>query len=241
MQQCFAASGGKGPSSTSCLFLELDPRRELPEELLVLGGILPREADCLSIGTSFGLHFTSSSRVTRTLCAYHVAQIIDDDEINCQIPITSSAGSSLNIGYCTTLIQLAQMSSLVAKRLSSVRAFRAGAQALVRTVTELDEELYALKQSIEPVVSLGSPVNLNRLPQGMTLQQTIYLQIVYFATVLDIHTALTYPWSRSILSITPQPVLRSQVEKSAQKVAETCRSAILATEHIHFDASTPVP
>ena len=133
------------------------------------------------------------------------------------------------------------MSSLVAKRLTSVRAFRAGAQALVRSVSKLNEELNALKRSIEPVLSLGSPIGLNRLPPGMSLQQTMYLQVAYFNTVLDIHTALTYPWSRSILNLTPHPALRGQVEKSAQIVAETCRSAILATEHIHSDASTPVP
>jgi len=44
-----------------------------------------------------------------------------------------------------------------------------------------------------------------------------------------------------MLGLTPHAALRSQVEKSTQMVAETCRNAILATEHIRFEASTPVP
>jgi hypothetical protein len=147
----------------------------------------------------------------------------------------------MNLQYFSILIRLARLSSVVSKRLSTVRAFQQGAELLVRSVAELDEQLNALKRSVNPILLLDSPIKLNRLPAGMTLQQAMYLRCGFYNITLDIHTALTYPWSRSMLGFTPHAVLRNQVEKSTQLVAETCRNALLATEHVHFDASTPMP
>jgi hypothetical protein len=164
-----------------------------------------------------------------------------DDEINCEIPTIPSAGSSINLFYCHTLIKLAQLSSLVAKRLSTVRAFRGKPEALANAVVELDDQRRALIQSTKPIFCLDEPLDPKRLPAGMSLQQTVYLQYAYFNMTLDIHTVLTYPWSQSILGLTRNLEFQNEVEKSSQIVAQTCRDAILATKHIHLDASTPLP
>lgn len=147
----------------------------------------------------------------------------------------------MKLQYFSILIRLARLSSVVFKRLSTVRAFQQGAEILVRSVTELDQELSSLKRSVNPIILLDSPITPNRLPAGMTLEQIIYLRCGFSNLTLDIHTALTYPWSRSMLGLTPHAVLRDQVEKSTRMVAETCRNAIMITEHIHFSASTAVP
>lgn len=129
----------------------------------------------------------------------------------------------------------------MAKRLSSVQAFRRGAVAFAKSVSELEERLDALHLSLEPGFSLSAPIDFKRIPLGMSLQQILYLKYFYFNMVLDIHTALTFPWSRSILGLTPHPALQNQLARSTALVAETCRSSILTTQHIHFDAITPVP
>jgi Fungal specific transcription factor domain len=173
--------------------------------------------------------------------ADRLSQIIDDDEISSQLPTITLPGSSLNLKYCNTLISLAQLSSLAAKRLSSVQAFRTGAELLVKSVADLGEQLTALKRSIEPILSFDFSSNFGRATFGMSPKQIIYLQYSYFNTALNIHTFLTCPWIWGLLGSTPHLSLRSQLEKSTQIVAEICRTAIVATEHIHFDASTPVP
>ncbi|KAJ2905583.1 hypothetical protein MKZ38_004877 [Zalerion maritima] len=167
--------------------------------------------------------------------------IIDDDDINCQVPTVAPPSSSVNLFYCNTLIRLAQLSSLVAKRLSSVQAFRQGPEALVRTVGELNEKLVVIKRSIEPILSLSDPLDLSKLPHSVSFQQAVYLQYTYYNTVFDIHTVLTYPWSQSILGLTQHPALRTQVERSTEMVARSCRDAILATKHICIAACTPLP
>jgi hypothetical protein len=146
----------------------------------------------------------------------------------------------MNLLYCKVLIKLAQLSSKVARRLSSVQAFRDAPERIVRTVAELDNECEALKRSVESVIPLDDPVNPARVPPGLTLSQTMYLKFTFFNLVLDIHTCLTHPWSRSLLGLTPHPTSRMQTETSIHKVVKTCTSALLATEHIHITASTPV-
>ncbi|KIW27762.1 uncharacterized protein PV07_07470 [Cladophialophora immunda] len=167
--------------------------------------------------------------------------LIDDDDVSCQVPTSAPPDSTVNIEYCNTLIRLARLSSLVSKRLSTVQAFQQGGEALVRSVAELDEQLNILKRSIDPIISRPAAPNPTQLPSGMTLRQIMYLRGALQSITLDIHTSLTYPWSRSMCGLTPHAALRDQVETSTQIVAETCRQAILATEHIQFDASTPVP
>ncbi|OAL39604.1 hypothetical protein AYO20_01001 [Fonsecaea nubica] len=167
--------------------------------------------------------------------------LIDDDDVSCQVPTSAPPDSSVNIEYCNTLIRLARLSSVVSKRLSTVQAFQQGGAALVRSVAELDEQLNMLKRTIDPVICRPSSPSPSQLPPGMTMQQVMYLRGALQSITLDIHTALTYPWSRSICGMTPDAALRDQLETSTQIVAETCRQAILATEHIRFDASTPVP
>jgi hypothetical protein len=122
-----------------------------------------------------------------------------------------------------------------------VQAFRDGAERIVRTVSELDDECEALKRSVESVIALDDPINPNHLPPGLSLGQTTYLKFTFFNVVLDIHTCLTHPWSRSLLGLTPHPSLRVQTDRSLHKVIETCTAAILATEHIRITAWTPVP
>lgn len=153
----------------------------------------------------------------------------------------SPRGTAMNLQYYNILVTLSQLNSSAAKRLSSIQGFRVGVSALVTAVTELSEQLDTIRRSLQPIISLGDSLSVNRLPPGWSMQQAVYLQYVYFNTILDIHTALTCPWSRTLLGMTPDPTLRIQVEKSNLVVVETCRKAILATESINMHAGTPVP
>ncbi|KAH0846011.1 putative fungal specific transcription factor [Fonsecaea pedrosoi] len=200
---------------------------------------LEKQIVCQSGRHSVGLTLSKGCQSGTVMLT--LSELIDDDDVSCQVPTSAPPDSSVNIEYCNTLIRLARLSSVVSKRLSTVQAFQQGGAALVRSVTELDEQLNMLKRTIDPVICRPSSPSPSHLPPGMTMQQVMYLRGALQSITLDIHTALTYPWSRSICGMTPDAALRDQLETSTQIVAETCRQAILATEHIRFDASTPVP
>ncbi|KAK5064847.1 hypothetical protein LTR84_000681 [Exophiala bonariae] len=171
-----------------------------------------------------------------------IDQTINDDEVTCELPEPSLVpNESLNLTYLTLLAKLSRFASLVTRQLSSVRVMRLGAQELVTLVVKLDEQLAALRSSLEPTIMLGGAMNPNRLPPGITLQQAVYLHCFYHTTLLDIHSTLIHPWSKSLLGLTPHRVLRSQVETSVETVLRACHTAMLTLNYVHIDAATPVP
>lgn len=169
-----------------------------------------------------------------------MAKMINDDDINCEAPTIAPTDSTVSLFYCRTLVSLVQLSSLVAKDISSVQAFRNGPETLALTVSELDRKFAAMQNSIQPILDLSRPANRGHLPDSLSSQHVVYLQYAYFSTLLDIHTALTCPWIQDILGLTQHATLSAQIERSTQIVAQACRDAILITRHIEIDASTPL-
>ena len=147
----------------------------------------------------------------------------------------------MNLKYFNVLIQLSQISSGVSKQLSTIQIQRDGAQALVRKILELDQRLNVLKKDLETFIILGNPVNPDRLPLDLNLQQTVSLQCTYHSIVIDVHSTLTYPWSRNLLGLPPDRFVQSQVEKSFEVVADTCHNSMLTLQYVHIDAATPLP
>lgn len=162
--------------------------------------------------------------------------------MTCELPELSSApNESLNLTYLTLLVKLSRFASVVTRQLSSVRVICLGAQELVSLIARLDEQLSTLRSSLEPTIMLGGAMNPNRLPPGLTLQQAVYLHCFYHTIVLDIHSTLIYPWSKTLLGLTPQRVLRTQVETSVETVLRACHTVMLTLNYVHIDAATPVP
>lgn len=167
---------------------------------------------------------------------------MDDEEISCQIPRFPIAGSSVNLFYCDTVVRLAQLSSRAFKGALSYQAFRKGPKALANAVQTLAAELEALRRSKEQEgFLLDAPIDPSHLPAMLSLQQALYLQYAYFNTELIIHAVLTTPWSQEMPGLRHEPSAVSQSAVSVEVVAQTCRKAILATQHIQLEASTPVP
>ncbi|KAK5199661.1 hypothetical protein LTR92_000202 [Exophiala xenobiotica] len=166
--------------------------------------------------------------------------LIDDDDINCQVPTTAPRGGAANVAYCQVLIRLAKVSSLAAKSLSSVQACRQRPNQLLKTVRELDEQLIALRSEYKSTLRLEPRMQSSRGAPALSRQQTVYVQYAYYNAVFDVHTIFTYPWSQSVLGLMQHPELAEQVEHSTQVVCATARDANLAMHHIEVDASTPL-
>lgn len=129
----------------------------------------------------------------------------------------------------------------MSRRLSSVQILRLGGQALIGVVTQLNEQLLALRMELTPTIMLGKSLNPNRLSKGLNLQQAVYLHCLYYTTELDIHNTLTYPWSQRLLGSQPDPYVGTQVAVTIDKVISSCHTAMLTLNYVHIDAATPVP
>jgi hypothetical protein len=146
----------------------------------------------------------------------------------------------MNVTYSTTMTRLCQLSSRVAKRLSNAHALRQSPEELANTIQKLDQELIVLKSSLQDIVHLDTPINPSRLVVGISAGQAMSIQSMYYGMVFDIHTPLTYPWSRGIPSLSQLPNVQSQVEASSAIVADTSRKAIMASTFVQPDANCSI-
>ncbi|KIW86779.1 uncharacterized protein Z519_12565 [Cladophialophora bantiana CBS 173.52] len=161
--------------------------------------------------------------------------IMDDDEISCQVPLSSLSGRPSDTLYCHTLIKMMQLASAAKKRLSSVRALKQPTEQLLKTIRSLKKDLAELRCSVQQKICLDDPIDVSRLPGGLTLRQAQSLQSHYFCLVLDINTPLTYPWLGVSAYVADNMAAAAQVEASFNEVAQVSRSGILASRQINID------
>lgn len=161
---------------------------------------------------------------------------MNDEETNCQILDVSPPGPPIKISYATSLIQLAQMNSLVATKFASLNNLYQDPEALASIVSELQARHIQVGVPLGDLVNPNIPFDSTKLPDWVNLQQAMYLRIAYFNISLDIHTPLTHPWSH----MRQYPALQSQVQESMDIVARTVRAVILSSQFISIDATTPL-
>ena len=166
-------------------------------------------------------------------------QTMEDEEINCHIPSSAPSACSVNIVACTILIKLHQTCSSIRKSLSSATAYRQKPAELLQTVKALDQKLHLLGMEIEHTLPIHTPLEPSRLPLSLSLTMALVIHFTYHSLLFDIHTTLTYPWSRGIISLRQHPSFRAQVESSYAVVAKASRDIILASRHIPLDAACP--
>lgn len=166
--------------------------------------------------------------------------MIDDDQINCQMPHSALAEVSSTSTYAVALVKLAQMASLISKRLTCIETLQQSADHLVKAVVELNQRLMELETYLQQLVDLASPLEPGKPGAGLDLQQAMYIRMAYYITVLDIHTPLTYPWSQQLFNLMSNLHLRDQVQTSSELVIQTARRAIQATQFVRLDGTTSV-
>jgi hypothetical protein len=166
--------------------------------------------------------------------------MLNDDEISCEWPTAHPSTTPIKKVFCTSLIKLAQLISLVTQRTCSVEAFRQPPQVLVTMVADLDRRKSLFEDFMQQYLSLDTPTGLPVHGSGLDVQQGIYIRLMYYILISAIHTILTNPWSRSALNFKDCPDAKQQVEHSTEVVAKASRDAILAFQYIVIDATTPI-
>lgn len=146
----------------------------------------------------------------------------------------------MNVRYARALIMLSQLMSDAIRTLGQMQTTHPGDECVVETVFYLSEKADRLRHSLEPVIRLADPIDPGELPFDLTLQQTVYLHYAFHNTLISIHATLGCPWGQALLRSVSHSSLHQQIQESSRILSSVCRKAILATEHIRFNAGTPV-
>ena len=166
------------------------------------------------------------------------SKMIDDGHISYRTPDSNAPPTSSYHVYSIALIRLAQMSSLISKKFSHLETMQKPQELIVQTISELTESLESLKEFLDRLVDLDSPLEPCRQGIDIDLQQAIYIRMTYYVAVLDSHALVLYPWSLRILNLADHPQIQVQVGSSAEMVLKTSRLMRLGTQFVRLDTST---
>ncbi|OCL02150.1 hypothetical protein AOQ84DRAFT_349537 [Glonium stellatum] len=164
---------------------------------------------------------------------------IDDDDISCQIPTTTPEGSAINFDFFIQIIKHAQITSAIAKELSSVKASKQPPEVIIEKAHELDQRLRDWKDNIPPHLKPELPFRFAYLLPGTHLYHIVYLHFAYYGSLIAIHSVFTYPWNSSGFTRNPTSAIRDQISASTQIVVDASRKIILATKFIDVNGSWP--
>lgn len=151
-------------------------------------------------------------------------------------------GSTIDIEIFSYAIRHAQISSLISKKVTSGSAFQKTAEELIKSVSEIDQQLQEWRNSmpiyLQPgryMKTLGTSTKKNKI-------NIIYIYFSYYGSLMAMHTIFAYPWITTSVfhtDLDSSPAFLEQVPGSIKKVAEAARSIILLTRYIEMDAVSP--
>ncbi|KIV79886.1 hypothetical protein PV11_07427 [Exophiala sideris] len=166
--------------------------------------------------------------------------LIDDEEINCQLPTSDRSDGSVNVRYTQACVKINHLASITRKMLFTALAWRQAPELVVNNVTLLQVKLDALRANLKAQCQINLPLNITKPPVGLDIQQALSIQFLYYNLVWDIHTTLAHPWFRGT-GLDRHPDFQLQITQSCSIVAETSRAAILDCRFIQLDANSPMP
>lgn len=165
-------------------------------------------------------------------------QILDDDNISCEIPNSAVPGSTIDPVVFRNVIKHAQICSAMSKSLSSVRTFRQSPKDLMEIVRQLDSSLDVwwslLPADLKSAGTLSQ--EKTRFPQN---RDTIRFCHMYYGSKIALHANFTYPWISVLLGGNRNKAFLDQLAFSARIAAESAREIIISTRYIDADVSSP--
>ena len=110
------------------------------------------------------------------------------------------------------------------------------------SVTRLEEELSAWRDSIPVFLRPGEPIKRSRLPLYITGHYSVVLHILYWQLFCMIHRMSIHcaSWLRAVKDAAQFSELSEREESSSSLVIEAARSVVMLTEHIEITSYTPL-
>lgn len=167
--------------------------------------------------------------------------MIDDDEVNCQLPALERSDGSVNVRYVQGCIRINHLSSLTRKTLFKASAWRQSPEEIVSNVVMLQMKLEEVRACLRDKCQIDVPIDMTNPPAGLNLRQALAIQFLHYNLVWDIHATLAHPWFGSVNGLDRHAAFQAQVAESCAIVVETSRAAILDFMFIRIDASCPMP
>lgn len=158
------------------------------------------------------------------------AKVIDDSEINCDVPSISFPGSSADLTFCLEAIEHAKLSSRISRRIGLATATDQSRTDTVDDIYQLDHELQRWRDEVS--VSFDKPAERSTESTSPWSKSALleYFDRCYHTSVLHLHSVVIYPWTSKLFN-TEGSILSNQrpATFSVSRALSAARHSILAT------------
>ena len=169
----------------------------------------------------------------------HSPQAVDDDDISCQIPTSLAQGDSLEVQLLTHKIKLAQISSQISRRLTSVKALQRTTEEITQAVAELTKELEGWRAGLPASVRPGAGHGASNVDSTDRFLFSQFFDYAFNGSLAAIHQVFAYPWIAELIGNEKTRLVADQIARSTEIVAQAARSMILIAKHVKVQPSTP--
>ncbi|KAF4331794.1 Type I inositol 1 4 5-trisphosphate 5-phosphatase 2 [Fusarium beomiforme] len=218
------------------------------EYMLVSSAVRLAQSKGFHIQASQESILSENERATRTwlwwnayLLDKHVAirsgrpSAVDDQDISVALPTVARAGTTSDFHFFKAMINHAQISSQVSRRLSTTRLQITPLHQTLQDIRDLDHQIREWYEDLDPVFKSRPSAGSRRTHPFFEYGHYAYLYFNYHGTLCNIHCILTYPWARPALLQPQNQVIAEQLRESSLVVSEASRAIARGTQHIDLD------
>lgn len=164
--------------------------------------------------------------------------MIDDDNISTPIPTTAPPGSTIDVGVFTLIIQHAQISAQISRRIMSVKAFKESSGEVIETVRDIQVQLERLLESVPPDLRATNVLRYD-FPLSPRQIHILYLHFAIYGSLMATNIIFFYPWITSRFGKGADVAFQDQVAESSETIAHAARQILRLLRSVTTDLSIP--
>ncbi|KIW95658.1 uncharacterized protein Z519_04243 [Cladophialophora bantiana CBS 173.52] len=175
----------------------------------------------------------------------HIAQrcgrpsVIDDDDIDCDIPSILQAASSTEPEMLTYTIQACQIYDQISKELLATQALHEPPMKMFDLVAHFDTQLRLFKEALPQQLRPVSCLKQFHMPGTIRMLGLMTTHCSFYDLLMLVHTIFAYPWIiesfPSSLDASLAVKVKTQIAVSSQIVADVARSLIVIERNLDID------
>lgn len=172
-------------------------------------------------------------------CILKEPQVINDDDVNCDIPTSVAPGSPIEIDMFTYIIQTCQFYDRISRQLQRIQALEAPAKEMLDLVSQFHTQLQSWKNSLPADSQPCDRLKQWQMPDTVRSLGMLTIHCSFYDLMMVVHSIFAYPWVTELFSGHDDTNLALQVNAqmaaSSDIVANAARSLIVIARNLDMD------
>lgn len=168
-----------------------------------------------------------------------VSKVINDDDVDCEIPAIVAPGSTIELDVFTYIIQTCQFYDSMYRQLQRTRTLHAPAKDMLYLVSQFHTQLQGWKNSLPVESQPFDCLSQWQMPDTVRSLGILTVHCSFYDLIMVVHSIFAYPWVKQLFSGDICAKLATQVNAqmtaSSNLMANAARSLIVIARNLDMD------